>query len=75
MNALSMPTVKFATQVDEAVLREVRATAKETGQSISKLVEDALVEHLRRVRVRPAFRHEMEEVMDEHAELLRRLAQ
>jgi hypothetical protein len=75
MKILNMTTVKFATQVDEAVLREVRATAKETGQSISKLVEDALVEHLRRVRVRPAFRRAMEEVMDEHAELLHRLAQ
>lgn len=69
-----MATVTFATQVDEAVLREVRAAAKETGQSISKLVEDALVEHLRRVRVRPPFREAMEEVLDEHAELLDRLA-
>lgn len=74
MNTHLMSVVKFATQVDEAVLREVRATAKETGQSISRLVEDALVEHLRRVRVRPAFREAMDEVLDEHAELLQRLA-
>lgn len=70
-----MAARKFATQIDEAVLREVRATAKETGQSISRLVEDALVEHLRRVRVRPAFRRAMGEVMDDHADLLARLAQ
>lgn len=69
-----MSMVKFATQVDEAVLREVRATAKETGQSISKLVQDALVEHLRRIRVRPAFQAAMDEVLDDHAELLERLA-
>jgi hypothetical protein len=69
-----MAATKFATQVDGAVLRELRATAKETGQSISKLVEDALVEHLRRVRVRPAFRAAMEEVLSDHAELLARLA-
>ena len=69
-----MSAVKFATQVDEAVLEEVRATAKETGQSISKLVEDALVEHLRRVRVRPAFRSAMDEVLEDHADLLERLA-
>lgn len=74
MTMMNVSTVKFATQVDEAVLREVRATAKETGQSISKLVEDALVEHLRRVRVRPAFREAMDEVLDDHAELLERLA-
>ena len=69
-----MSAVKFAIQVDEAVLEEVRATAKETGQSISKLVEDALVEHLRRVRVRPAFRSAMDEVLEDHADLLERLA-
>lgn len=69
-----MATVKFATQVDAAVLRELRATAKATGQSISRLVEDALVEHLRRVRVRPAFRRAADEVLEEHAELLARLA-
>lgn len=74
MNAGSMSPVKFATQVDEAVLREVRATAKETGQSISRLVEDALIEHLRRVRVRPVFREAMDEVLSDHDELLTRLA-
>ena len=74
MNADSMSPVKFATQVDEAVLREVRATAKETGQSISRLVEDALIEHLRRVRVRPVFREAMDEVLSDHDELLTRLA-
>jgi hypothetical protein len=74
MKALFMAVVKFATQVDEAVLREVRAASKETGQSISRLVEEALVEHLRRVRVRPAFRSAMDEVLEDHADLLTRLA-
>ncbi len=74
MNTLWVTAQKFATQIEAEVLREVRAVAKETGQSISKLVEDALIEHLRRVRVRPAFRDAMTEVMDEHAEVLARLA-
>ena len=74
MNTRGMGVVKFATQVDEAVLQQVRAVSKETGQSISKLVEDALIEHLKRVRVRPAFRDAMDAVLDEHAELLTRLA-
>jgi metal-responsive CopG/Arc/MetJ family transcriptional regulator len=69
-----MAMQKFATQLDEHVLEELRATAKETGQSISSLVQDALIEHLRRIRVRPAFREAMGTVLDEHAELLRRLA-
>ena len=74
MNDHFMAMQKFATQIDGQVLEEVRAAARETGQSISKLVQDALVEHLRRVRVRPAFRDAMDEVVDEHAELLKRLA-
>jgi hypothetical protein len=69
-----MKPVKFSTQVDAEVLRELRAVAEETGQSISTLVTEALAAHLQRVRVRPAFRNAMEEVMDEHAEVLRRLA-
>jgi uncharacterized membrane protein YheB (UPF0754 family) len=74
MTICFMAIQKFATQIDAQVLEEVRAAAKETGQSISKLVEDALVEHLRRVRVRQAFRDAMDEVLEEHAEVLKRLA-
>ena len=74
MNASIMKLVKFSTQVDEKVLRELRSVAKETDKSISTLVTEALAAHLQRVRVRPAFRHAMEEVLTEHAEVLRRLA-
>ena len=66
--------VKFATQIEEAVLGELRQDATETGQSISKIVNDAVAEHLSRLRVRPAFREAMDEVLDEHDELLNRLA-
>ena len=66
--------VKFATQIEEAVLGELRQAATETGQSISKIVNDAVAEHLSRLRVRPAFREAMDEVLDEHDELLNRLA-
>ena len=69
-----MKLVKFATQVDEKVLKELRAVAKETDKSISKLVTEALAAHIQRVRVRPAFRSAMDEVLDEHDELLGRLA-
>ena len=67
-------TVSFATQIDGAVLEEVRTSAKELGQSISKFVENALVEHLQRVRVRPVFTNAMNQVIDENAELPDRLA-
>lgn len=69
-----MAQQKFATQMDEAVLQQLRETAKATGISISMLVQDAVVEHLRRVRVRPAFREAMDDVLTQHADLLARLA-
>jgi len=69
-----MKLVKFATQVDEKVLKELRAVAKETGKSISRLVTEALATHIQRVRIRPVFRRAMDAVLDEHDELLRRLA-
>lgn len=66
--------VKFATQVDEKVLKELRRVARESDKTISKLVTEALAQYVQRVRVRPAFRSAMEEVLDEHDELLQRLA-
>jgi post-segregation antitoxin (ccd killing protein) len=69
-----MKLVKFATQVDEEVLKELRAVAKESDVSISRLVTEALAAHLQRVRLRPAFRQAMDEVLDDHAVLLDRLA-
>lgn len=69
-----MALVKFATQVDSKVLRELRRVSKETDVSISKLVTEAIAHHLERVKVRPAFRQAAEEVVKEHSELLQRLA-
>ena len=69
-----MKAKKFATQIDEATLEELRSYAKSTGRSISGVVSEAVEEYLNRVRVRPAFRGAMREVLDDHAELLERLA-
>lgn len=66
--------VKFATQIEEKVLVELRQVAAETGLSISRIVNDAVAEHLSRMRVRPAFSEAMDSVLDEHDELLTRLA-
>jgi hypothetical protein len=69
-----MKLTKFATQVDLGVLKELRAYAKDADKSISKLVTEALSDYLKKVRVRPAFRNAMDEVLSENEELLRRLA-
>lgn len=65
---------KFATQIDEDVLKELKTFVDESDRSISSVVTEAVSEYLHRVRLRPAFRKAMDEVLEEHAELLKRLA-
>jgi len=74
MKYMKMKLKKFATQIDESALEDLRAYAKNTGRSISGVVNEAVEEYLKRASVRPAFRSAMDEVLDDHAELLNRLA-
>ena len=66
--------VKFASQIDARVLEELRQYAKENDRTLSGVLTRAVDEFLQRARVRPAFRKAVDEVLDEHDELLRRLA-
>jgi len=74
MKTTGMKLKKFATQIDETTLEDLRAYAKSTGRSISGVVSEAVGEYLQRASVRPAFRSAMGEVLEDHAELLKRLA-
>lgn len=67
-------TEKFASQMDGELLRSLREHAESSGRSISALLDEAVREYLERIRVRPAFRSAMDEVLAEHDELLARLA-
>lgn len=69
-----MKLKKFATQIDETALEDLRAYAKSTGRSISSVVSEAVGEYLNKAKVRPAFRSAMHEVLEDNAELLKRLA-
>ena len=69
-----MKAKKFATQIDEEVLKELKIYVKEADRSISSVVNDAVAEYLLRSKIRPAFRGAMDEVLDDHKELLTRLA-
>jgi hypothetical protein len=74
-NQKKSPTqIKFATQLDEKVLKELKSYIKQTDRSISSVVSEAVAEYLQRASVRPVFRKAMDEVLDEHQELLQRLA-
>ena len=70
----SMAKRKFATKVSDEALSELRSYARESKRSISDVVDEALKAHLRMVRVRPAFRSAVEQVMEQHAQALERLA-
>ena len=69
-----MKAKKFATQIDEQVLRDLKKYVEESDRSISGVVTEAVADFLQKVRVRPMFRSAMEDVLNEHAELLSRLA-
>ncbi len=69
-----MKPKKFATQIDEKVLKDLKTYAKATDRSISGVVSDAVKEYISKAQVRPAFRSAMDEVLEEHSELLKRLA-
>lgn len=65
---------KFATQLDENVLEELRAYVKEVDRSISNVVTEAVAEYIQKSKVRPAFRSAMDSVIAENEDLLNRLA-
>ncbi|WP_413580896.1 hypothetical protein [Bdellovibrio sp. HCB288] len=69
-----MKAIKFATQIDEKVLKDLKSYVSETDRSISSVVSEAVAEYLQRSKLRPAFRSAMDEILDEHEELLTRLA-
>lgn len=69
-----MKLKKFATQIDETTLKYLRAYSKSSGRSISVVVSEAVGEYLKKSSVRPAFRSAMDEVLEDHAELLNKLA-
>ena len=74
MKHANMKLKKFATQIDEATLEDLRAYSKSTGRTISVVVSEAVGEYLKKSSVRPAFRNAMDKVLEDNAELLSRLA-
>ena len=69
-----MKAKKFATQIDETVLKDLKLFVKQSDRSISSVVSEAVAEYIHRAKLRPAFRSAMDEVLEEHSELLKRLA-
>lgn len=66
--------VKFASQIDEKVLKDLKVYVAEADRSISSVLTEAVKEYLERARVRPAFRDAVELSLAANSELLKRLA-
>jgi hypothetical protein len=69
-----MGKTKFATKVSEEALEELRSYARESNRPISDVVDEAIKAHLRMVRVRPVFRSAVDQVIEQHAQALKRPA-
>jgi len=70
-----MRSIKISSKVDEAVWRDLQQLARESHQSLSGLLTEAVREYLHRRRIRPEVLRHVERSMDENAELGRLLAQ
>ena len=69
-----MPSIKISSKVEQAEWRALQALAKESHQSISGLLTEAIRDYVRKRRLRPAVMEHLEDSMRENDELGRRLA-
>ncbi len=69
-----MSTVKISSKVEEDTWNEFREFARQSHQSISGLLTEAISDYLRRRRVRPEVLTHLNDSISEHEELGRRLA-
>jgi predicted transcriptional regulator len=70
-----MATIKISSQVERAEWSALQDIARESHQSISGLLTEAIRDYVRRRRVRPVVMDHLETSMDENEELGRRLAE
>lgn len=70
-----MQSIKISSKVDEDTWNELKALARETHQSVSGLLTEAIREYVRRKRVRPEVLDHLEKSMDDNKELGKLLAE
>ncbi|RLB41219.1 MAG: hypothetical protein DRH30_07255 [Deltaproteobacteria bacterium] len=70
-----MSAIKISSKVDEVAWRELRAIAEESHQSIGGLLTDAILDYVRRRRVRPKVLEHLEASIAENEDLGRLLAE
>ena len=70
-----MAAIKISSTVEEEAWNELRNFARESHQSISGLLTEAITDFLRRRRVRPVVLEHLEKSLTENKELGRLLAE
>jgi len=70
-----MATIKISSKVEESEWRSLQTLARETHQSISGLLTEAVGDYVRKRRMRPNVINHLEDSMIENQELGRRLAE
>jgi predicted transcriptional regulator len=68
-------TTKISSKVEESAWKDLKDLARESHQSISGLLTDAIREFVSRRRVRPAVLRHLDASTDENEELGRLLAE
>jgi predicted transcriptional regulator len=70
-----MASIKISSKVEQAQWRALQALAKESHQSISGLLTEAISDLVRKRRLRPVVLNHLEDSIAENEELGRRLAE
>ncbi len=70
-----MATIKISSKVEEAEWQALQALAKESHQSISGLLTEAISDYVRKRRLRPVVLVHLDESLAENDELGRRLGE
>ena len=70
-----MSAIKISSKVEESAWKNLRELAKESNQSISGVLTEAIEDYLRRHRVRPEVMKNLEDSMNAHDSLGQKLAQ
>ena len=74
MKLLAMAVIKISSQVEEAEWSALQDIARNSRQSISGLLTEAIADYVRKRRLRPVVLDHLEKSMSENEELGRRLA-
>lgn len=70
-----MKAIKISSKVDEAEWNDLQLLARESHQSISGLLTEAIRDYVRKRRLRPTVMRHLEDSIVDNEELGRRLAE